>query len=236
MLARPSRNRLEWKTIEKMKGTSRIKDTMKSIIPDDILTHRLDRRAARSVLLTFDDGPDERITPMVLNRLEEFGARAVFFVVGHKVEALPRLLDLIKEKGHIIGNHSYQHPKGTLPGLLEVLPYRRDIIKCQTVIEETIGVKPTLFRPPRGIAAASLLAAKSIGLKTVLYSNEGGEWGCRKSSDAETIGTVLSRTLRPRDIILLHDDNSKVPAILDRIMPVIDEQHLDIRNGVDYLM
>jgi len=200
------------------------------------MTHRLDRKAAHSVLLTFDDGPDEHITPLILRRLEEYGARAVFFVVGYKVEGFPQLLNLIKEKGHIIGNHSYHHPKGKLPSLLKVLAYRQDLVKCQSVIEQTIGIKPVLFRPPRGFAPASLLAAKSIGLKTVLYSSEGGEWGYRKSSDAQTIGTELSRTLRPRDIILLHDDNSKVPTILDIIMPAIKERDIDTRNGVDYLM
>lgn len=219
-----------------MKGASVIKDAIKSMIPNHIMTHRLDRKAAHSILLTFDDGPDEHITPLILRRLEEYGARAVFFVVGYKVEELPQLLNLIREKGHIIGNHSYHHPKGKLPGLLKVFPYRHDIVKCQSVIEKTIGIKPILFRPPRGIAPASLLAAKSIGLKTVLYSNEGGEWGCRKSSDAQTIGKELSRTLRPQDIVLLHDDNSKVPAILDIIMPVIKERSIDTWSGVDYLM
>jgi peptidoglycan/xylan/chitin deacetylase (PgdA/CDA1 family) len=178
-----------------MTGTSRIKDTIKRVIPDDILTHRLDRRAARSVLLTFDDGPDEKITPMVLERLERYRARAVFFVVGYKVEALPGLLRRIQEQGHIIGNHSYRHPRGRLPRLTEIVPYRRDLITCQAVIENTVGVRPILFRPPRGISSASLLAAKSIGLKTVLYSSEGGEWGDSKSSHAETIGAELSRTV-----------------------------------------
>jgi peptidoglycan/xylan/chitin deacetylase (PgdA/CDA1 family) len=159
----------------------------------------------------------------------------VFFVVGYKVEQLPHLLNLIEEKGHMVGNHSYRHSKGKLPRLLNVLTYRRDLIRCQDVIEQTIGKKPVLFRPPRGLAPASLLAAKSIDLKTVLYSVEGGEWGYRKSCHAETIGEELSRALRPRDIVLLHDDNWKVPEVLDMILPVIKEHHIDTYHGVDYL-
>jgi len=200
------------------------------------MIHKLDRRAANSILLTFDDGPDEKITPFILERLEEYRTRAVFFVVGYKVKEAPYLLNLIKEKGHVIGNHSYSHPKGKVPGLLSLLTYRRDLIKCQDVIEKTTGTKPTLFRPPRGITPASLLAAKSVDLKTVLYSIEGGEWGYRKSADAQTIGKELAKTLRPRDIVLLHDDNSKVPTILDIILPAIKDKKIDPYNGVNCLM
>jgi len=196
---------------------------------------KLHRRSANSILLTFDDGPDENITPLVLERLEEYRARAVFFVVGHKVQETPHLVNLIKGKGHLIGNHSYSHPKGKLPDLFSLFTYRRDIIRCQGVIEKITGSKPQLFRPPRGLTLTSLLAARSVNLKTVFYSIEGGEWGYRKSADAQTIGEELVQTLRPRDIVLLHDDNPKIPAILDIIMPAMKENNIDTYNGVNGL-
>lgn len=220
----------------KVKEAKALKEAVKNVIPNSLIRYKLDKQALNSILLTFDDGPDEIITPFILERLEEYRARAVFFVVGSKVEETPYLLKLIQAKGHLIGNHSYSHPKGELPGLLSFFTYRRDLIKCQDVIEKTIGTKPALFRPPRGINPTSLLAAKSLDLRTVLYSIEGGEWGYRKSSDAQTIGKELVKTLRPRDIVLLHDDNDKVPMILDIIMPSIKNKKIDTRNGVSSLI
>jgi peptidoglycan/xylan/chitin deacetylase (PgdA/CDA1 family) len=218
------------------KETQVLKKAIKNVIPNSLMRYRLDKQAESSILLTFDDGPDENITPFILERLEEYRARAVFFVVGSKVKETPHLLKLIKARGHLIGNHSYSHPKGELPGLSSFFTYRRDLIKCQDIIEKTIGTKPTLFRPPRGINPTSLLAAKSLDLRIVLYSIEGGEWGYRKSSDAQTIGRELAKSLRPRDIVLLHDDNSKVPMILDIIMPAIENKKVDTRNGVNNLI
>jgi len=213
-----------------------LKEVIKNVVPNSLMRYKLDKQAASSILLTFDDGPDEKITPFILERLEEYRARAVFFVVGSRVKETPHLLKLIKAKGHLIGNHSYDHPKGKLPGLLSFFAYRRDLIRCQDVIEKTIGIKPSLFRPPRGINLTSLLAAKSLDLRIVLYSIEGGEWGYRKSWDAQTIGRDLAESLRPRDIVLLHDDNSKVPMILDIILPAIKNKKVDIRNGVNSLI
>lgn len=118
---------------------------------------------------------------------------------------------------------------------MDILTYRRDLLRCQDVIAKTTGEKPILFRPPRGLTPTCLFAAKSLDLKTVLYSVEGGEWGYRKTSDAETIGKELARNLRPRDIVLLHDDNWKVPAVLDIILPTIKDRNIDIYHGVDRL-
>jgi len=212
-----------------------LKEAIKGILPDGVMTHRLRRQAGNSILLTFDDGPDEEITPAVLQLLERYRARAVFFVVGRKVERSPHLLDLIGRKGHLVGNHSYRHARGKMPGIRQTGSYRRDVERCQRAIEKAGGRKPAIFRPPRGLTMASLLAARSMGLRTILYSAEGGEWGVRKSSAAPAIASGLLGELAPRDIVLLHDDNAKVPAVLEIILPAIQERGLDMFRGVDHL-
>jgi peptidoglycan/xylan/chitin deacetylase (PgdA/CDA1 family) len=212
-----------------------LKEQIKNVLPDSVMTHKLHREAGNTILLTFDDGPDEKITPAVLRLLETYQARAVFFVVGRKVERSPHLLDLIGKKGHLIGNHSYRHPRGRLPGIRETGSYRRDVERCQQAIEKAGGRRPAIFRPPRGLTVASLLAARSLGLRTILYSAEGGEWGVRKSCGAQAIASGLLGELAPRDIVLLHDDNTKVPAVLEIILPAIQERNMDMARGVDYL-
>ena len=76
------------------------------------------------VFLTFDDGPRPEVTPWVLDKLDEFGAKATFFCIGKNVELFPALFDEIIRRGHSVGNHSYSHVKGWG---METGAYLRDI-------------------------------------------------------------------------------------------------------------
>jgi len=166
-----------------------IKNNLKSLIPDSLLVHRLPASAGNAVLLTFDDGPDEKITPRILEQLEEYNVHAVFFVIGEKVALFPNIFEMIVQRGHTIGNHTYSHPYKKIPSFKK---YLRDIDRCQQLIEEKTGNKPMLYRPPAGIISPfALLLASTQGLKTVLWSNEGGEWGINKQDTASTIGNRL---------------------------------------------
>ncbi|BCO07695.1 polysaccharide deacetylase family sporulation protein PdaB [Desulfolithobacter dissulfuricans] len=207
-----------------------IKNTIKSLIPDSFLVHRLPSSAGNAVILTFDDGPDEKITPRILEQLEEYNVHAVFFVIGEKVAMFPNIFEMIVQRGHTIGNHTYSHHYKKIPSFKV---YLRDIIRCQQIIEEKTGNKPILYRPPAGfISPITLLLARTQGLKTVLWSNEGGEWGVNKQDTASTIGNRLINTLQPRDIVLLHDNNEKVPFIMEMILPALKNRSIDLQHGV----
>ena len=64
------------------------------------------------LFLTFDDGPIPEVSPWVLDQLDQFDAKASFFCVGQNIERFPEIFDLIKAKGHTIGNHTYNHLSG----------------------------------------------------------------------------------------------------------------------------
>lgn len=214
-------------------STKAIKDLVKTAIPNSFLVHRLPQKTPNSILLTFDDGPNEKITPQVLERLEKYNVRAVFFVVGREIKKQPHIIDLILSKGHVIGNHTYSHPHQKMPPLQQ---YRHEMIRCQEIIKTRSESTPMLYRSPMGILSLSgLLIAKSLQLKTVLWSIEGGEWGVNKEDDAETLGNRLKKNLQPRDIVLLHDDNIKMPVILDIILPDLKKRGIDLYNGVKAL-
>jgi peptidoglycan/xylan/chitin deacetylase (PgdA/CDA1 family) len=99
-------------------------------------------REDKMVYLTFDDGPHPTITPWVLKELDKVNAKATFFVVGENALKFPETMDLIRSKGHTIGNHTQHHIKGWNVSAKE---YIEDILAC----EESIGVNG-LFRPPYG--------------------------------------------------------------------------------------
>jgi peptidoglycan-N-acetylglucosamine deacetylase len=209
-----------------------IKKIIKSSIPDNLMIHRLPRGASNSILFTFDDGPDKKITPLVLEYLEKYNVRAIFFIVGRLAQENPYILKMIISKGHCIANHSYEHPNGPLP---DYLAFRNDIIKCQNAVKDILGREPCFYRPPRGvISPKSLLTAKSLHLRYINWSNEGGEWGNNKSADYSTIANNLLATLSPRDIVLLHDNHPKVPHVLDIILPIITKK-FDLTNGITSL-
>src|SRR4030043_414236 len=94
--------------------------------------------------LTFDDGPDPDSTPGLLDILDKHNVKAVFFCSGRSAEKYPYLIDLIKDKGHLVGNHGYNHLKGwktCTKKYLEDIKYA----SCFT--------SDNLFRPPYGSLA-----------------------------------------------------------------------------------
>ena len=93
----------------------------------------------RIIYLTFDDGPVPEATPWVLRRLEEFGAKATFFCVGHNIDKHPRIFDRILRAGHTPANHTYNHLSGFKCSLEE---YMENVWKA----ERLTGTR--LFRPP----------------------------------------------------------------------------------------
>jgi peptidoglycan/xylan/chitin deacetylase (PgdA/CDA1 family) len=98
-------------------------------------------RHQKSVYLTFDDGPIPEITPWVLDLLDHYGIKATFFLVGDNVRKHPREFQMIKDRGHRLGNHTYNHIRG-----FEYLSknYLANTDKANALIQTD------LFRPPHG--------------------------------------------------------------------------------------
>ena len=101
---------------------------LKHFIPSKMILQQLPAGNKKSVLLTFDDGPHPESTPLVLDLLDKFDAKAFFFVVGERVEERPDLARDIISRGHLIGNHTFSHLDIPRP---EYERYRDDILRCQ---------------------------------------------------------------------------------------------------------
>ncbi|MBV8207861.1 MAG: glycosyltransferase [Acidobacteria bacterium] len=102
----------------------------------------------KKVAITFDDGPDPRWTPMVLDILKREHVPAAFFLIGAEAEQYPDLLDRIYREGHEIGNHTWTHPD-----ISEVSErvLRVELNATERLFEAKLGVKPSFFRPPYSI-------------------------------------------------------------------------------------
>ncbi|NKI22495.1 polysaccharide deacetylase family protein [Paenibacillus dendritiformis] len=162
------------------------------------------KRGLRRVALTFDDVPDNRITPLVLDILREHNIRATFFLVGSRAKAHPDLVRRIVREGHIIGNHSYSHPLMTK---LSLPAFEQQVKDAERVIEEIIGYKPRFYRPPFGeINEEQLKWAGDHGYLVVNWDVDSNDW---RGLNAREVYNNVINAVRPGSIVLQHAGGSK---------------------------
>ncbi len=183
------------------------------------------RLSDENVYLTFDDGPDENITPRLLNLLNKYEIKATFFVVGQKAERHPETVLQIHQNDHVIGNHSYTHPHLIFKSK-EVI--EEEIIRTDEILLEITGKRPTLFRPPYGqFGLAVLSVLKSTNYRMVLWSASLQDYKAKTST--EKIQARMKKYVRPGKIVLMHDGHLQSPHMLKALENILDgikEQNL----------
>ncbi len=172
--------------------------------------HR-NRAAGRSIALTYDDGPNPRHTPELMEVLDRHGARATFFLVGEWAQREPGLVRELRAAGHALGNHTWSHPTLALRSSAGV---RDELARCRAAIEaagegfdEVDG--QALMRPPWGRRRpATLRTVRSAGYAPVLWSITSWDWLERTDANA-----IARRCVRARegDVVLLHDGAHTAP-------------------------
>lgn len=155
---------------------------------------------SKAIALTFDDGPSQISTPILLNLLKQHNYKATFFVIGKKAEKHPTLMARIIEEGHSIGNHSWQHD--SLLMLRGKKHLRQDIRKTQEILMR-YGIRPLTFRPPAGATNPRLKnILKKENLHCVTFSCRPLDYGNKKIMH---LADRIMKKLHFGDIILLHD-------------------------------
>lgn len=173
------------------------------------------------VLLTFDDGPKEaELLSSLLDTLDKHHAKAIFFVNGFRVKANPDLLQSIYDKGHAIGNHSWDHINLKTESEETI---RQQVDDVQQIVEETVGVRPVFFRPPHGSSNEFLREyVKEQGMLFMTWSNGSRDWMKEYQTPEAVIASVLEQ-LRPGSNILMHELSWTAEA-LDELLTVLTEE------------
>ena len=167
------------------------------------------------IALTFDDGPGPH-TAHLLDILDQYGAKATFFLIGSKVSSQANVVRSIHARGHQLGNHSWSHPE--LPKL-PVNQIAGEIDRTNDAIKQATGVTPAILRPPYGAVNGVVLEQLRLrGMSSILWSVDTRDWADRNSD------IVCSRAVagaRPGAIILMHDIHqtsvNAVPCILSAL-------------------
>ncbi|MER6287540.1 polysaccharide deacetylase family protein [Streptomyces sviceus] len=175
----------------------------------------------RTMVLTFDDGPDPRYTPHILDTLAEYDVRAMFFVCGEMAVDNQDLLARMADEGHVVGNHTWSHPLLTRLSRSRI---RSEMERTCDVIEDAYGERPAWFRAPYGAwnRAAFQLGAE-LGMDPLAWSVDTLDWttpGTRRIVGAVEHGAA------PGVVVLSHDaggDRSQsVRALRDYLPHLID--------------
>ena len=146
------------------------------------------------IYLTFDDGPTPGVTEWILHTLDRYDAKATFFVLGKNVELYPDLYQMILDRGHKIGNHTYSHQKGwrmSLERYIEDVDLAGDMVHTE------------LFRPPYAQITRAQLHAVSQRYRVVMWNVLSRDYNRKLSPKKCLRGTI--KGLRGGDIISLHD-------------------------------
>lgn len=147
------------------------------------------------IYLTFDDGPDKKVTPEVLELLTSFGAKASFFCVGEKVKQNKDLFSELLNQNHVAGNHTYHHLKGRKVSVKE---YTENINNANHYIHSTI------FRPPYGSITRKQIAEVKKEYKLIMWSVLTGDFD-KKLSKEKVLRNSIKSTGKG-SIVVFHDN------------------------------
>ncbi|MEK5037951.1 polysaccharide deacetylase family protein [Sporosarcina sp. FSL K6-3457] len=170
----------------------------------------------KKVALTFDDGPDPKVTTQILETLEKYDAKATFFMLGSRVEYYPDIAKNVKDAGHELGSHTWNHPDLTKANVEKV---RDEINRTSSIIETVTGTKATAFRPPYG--AVNQMVRSQTDLPIVLWDVDTLDW---KHRDPQQLLAKVMEKTKDGSIILMHDIHQATADGLDAVLAYLQSE------------
>ena len=168
----------------------------------------------RAVYLTFDDGPIPEVTPWVLDVLDRYKIKATFFMVGDNVRKHPEEFKMVVERGHRIGNHTYNHLKGMEQ---RTQHYMGNIEKANSYLATD------LFRPPHGLMRPGQYRALSERYRIIMWDLVTRDYNSKLTGE-QVLGKV-KRYVRPGSIITFHDS-----------LRSVDNLHYALPRAIEWLL
>lgn len=172
------------------------------------------KRSTNKIAITFDDGPNPRFTPPLLDVLQHYDVKAGFFCIGSRIDENPDIAKRIYKEGHLIGNHSFYH--SDFFDLQSSRKMEEELSITDDAIKDISGRKPRFFRPPYGVTNPRL--AKAVRNRNYVAVG----WSLRSldtviKSESRLINKIIKR-VKPGDIILFHDHSTILVNILPEIL------------------
>lgn len=155
----------------------------------------------KTLYLTFDEGYENGYTSIILDALREKGVKAAFFVTAPYVKENPDLIKRMADEGHIIGNHTVNHP--SVPSVTNPDDLTAELIELDRLIYGICGTHTKFFRPPKGeYSMRTLYLTKSMGYTNVFWSDAYVDWN--NNTSAQEAHDTVTKRLHPGEVLLLH--------------------------------
>ena len=178
-------------------------------------TWKMPVSTAKTIYLTFDDGPIPEVTPWVLEELQKYNAKATFFCVGQNIVDNPEIFQQVIDAGHTVGNHTFNHLDGWQS---DNLKYFHNARHCARL------VKNDLFRPPYGHITPSQKAFMERHYQIVMWDVLSGDFDPELAPD-QCLLNVLNHA-KNGSIVVLHD-SLKAEERLRYVLPRILEHYAE---------
>jgi len=163
-------------------------------------------RRPEEIALTFDDGPNPRWTPLLLDTLAEHGVKATFFLIGQYATRQPELVRRMYAAGHLIANHTWSHPDLAITGERQT---REELARTNGELERILGAPVRFFRPPFGSRRpATLRIARELGLTPVMWNAMAYDWNTDSAEliESRSEKLIVRNSKRGKATnLLLHD-------------------------------
>ncbi len=164
----------------------------------------------KELFLTFDDGPIPEVTPWVLDQLEQYDAKATFFCVGDNIRKHPEVFNQVVERGHAVGNHTFNHLNGWAS---DNLPYFHNIRHCAHMVNSV------LFRPPYGQLKPRQAQFLQRHYRIVMWDVLSGDFDPNITPE-QCLDNVINNA-GPGSIVVFHDSlkaEDKLSYVLPRVL------------------
>ena len=173
----------------------------------------------KKIYLTFDEGYENGYTGAILDTLKETEVTAVFFVTMPYVKQNADLVKRMIDEGHIVGNHTVNHP--SMPEVLDDEKLKKEIMDLHDYLKDNFNYEMTFLRPPKGeYSERTLKIALDLGYRTVLWSSAYDDWDVNKQARLDYARGMILNNLHNGSVILLHAVSKDNTALLGE---VIDE-------------
>ncbi len=181
----------------------------------------------KRVALTFDDGPHPTNTLKIVELLEKHDAKATFFMLGSRVDFYPEIAQRVAVTGNEVGNHTWNHKDLTSLSSQQVI---EEVQTTNEIIQEAIGNKPTVFRPPYGASNNEVKA--SIEMPTVLWTIDTLDW---KTHDPNAVLENVKENIEDGSIILMHDIHETTVEAVELLLIYLEEEGYQCVNVSELL-
>ena len=185
------------------------------------------------IYLTFDCGYEAGNTARILDSLKEKNVQAAFFITAHYLNTAPDLVQRMIDEGHIVGNHTVNHP--SMPEISDE-KIKTELMTLNQTMYEKFGYEMKYMRPPKGeFSERTLSITESLGFRTVMWSFAYVDWNEDSQPDKQDAINKIISNLHNGEVMLLHATSKTNSEIMSDIIDQTRNEGYKFRSLDEFL-